>query len=124
MTAHCVVLAVAPLPVAVLITLVGGDDEDRAHVIAVQAHRVEQVDGPHDVDLIGLARPGNGAPHEGLCSHVDDQSGSARLQRGRHGIGVAHVAGDALHPLTDAGQLEQGRSRGTVGREASNPSAE
>ena len=71
MPAHRLVLAVAPLPLAVLVALVRGDVDHDAHV-ARSAHGVEHVHGAHHVGLVGLARVEVGAAHERLRGHVDD----------------------------------------------------
>ncbi len=108
MAAHWLVLAVSPLPLAVLIALVRGDVEQHAHVLPA-ADRIEQVDRAHHIGLIGQPRLLEGAAHERLRGHVDDDLGPMRVEHPGQGMRVAHIAVDAVHPVGDVGQLVERR---------------
>ena len=111
MAAHRVVLAIAPLPLAVLVALVAGDDEDDADV-APRRGGVEDVHGAHHVRRVGLDRVGVGAAHERLRGHVEDDLGPGLRERRRDGRQVADVAlvGSPRHRRTRA----RSNSRGPV----------
>jgi hypothetical protein len=105
--AHRLVLPVPPLPLTVLVALVGGDD-DRDPNAGARTHGVQDRDRAHDVDIKCLARFGERAAHERLCGHVDDDLWVGGGERRLHCGPVTHVGHRlASHPLTDSGQLVQ-----------------
>ncbi len=80
MAPHRLGLSVAPLPLPVLVALVGRDHEHHPHV-GPGADGVEDVDRSHHIDLEGLPGLGERAPHERLGGHVDHNLGPESLKR-------------------------------------------
>jgi hypothetical protein len=109
------VLPITPVPLAVLIALV------RCHVdhdpnVAGHAHRVEQVDRAHDVDVVRGPRVLERGTHERLGGHVDDDLGSVASDGGAQRVEIAHVAVDVLHARSHPGnRVERLLVRGAVG---------
>ena len=117
--AHRLVLAVAPLPLAVLVALVGGDVDDHAHARPSRAHGVEHVDRSHHVGLVGLARLGEGAAHQRLGGHVEHHLRARPRERRGDRVGVADVAATLSHARAHLRQLDTATgSVGTPTREA------
>ncbi len=124
MAAHRLVLAIAPLPLAVLVALVGGHVYENAHPLSIRAHRVEHVDRAHHVRRVSLGGLSERAAHERLGRHVDHHLRLGRAQHGDEGVAVTDIAADALHALPHPRQLIQRGIGRDIDREARHPGAE
>ena len=116
--AHRLVLAVAPVPLTVVVALVRGDVDDRLDA-ADAAHRLEHVDRAHDVRLVRLARRLEGASHERLRGHVDDDLRASGRDRVSQGVEVADVQPHVLARPRRRGRRR--RARDVVGTSRETP---
>ena len=105
-TAHRFILAVAPCPFAVLVTLIGGDIHHRLHAVCA-AHRFKQIHCAHHVGGVGVDRFDIGIAHQRLRRHVDHDLGFVFGKHRAQMRQIADVSYDAGHALTDFGNLEQ-----------------
>ena len=97
-TAHRVFLAVSMGPFAILVTLVGRDDDDGARTSG-EADRLEHVDRAHDVSRVGLHRLLVGQAHQRLRRQMENK---IRTRLGDHGEDGGEVADIALD-MTETG---------------------
>ena len=95
MSAHGLALAIPPLPLPVLVALVGGHDDDGAHTLYL-AHRLEQVHGTHDVRCIGADGVRVGRPDQRLGGHVDHDFRRRRPHAVQERLRIGHVTDLAL----------------------------
>ena len=93
---------------AIVVDLVGGDDEDALRAPA-RAQRFEQMRGAQRVDGERLDRIGDGAAHERLRGEMQHDLRVGGGDRRGDRLGVAQVAEARIEVAADLGEVEQRR---------------
>ncbi|MNZ71465.1 hypothetical protein D3C78_898280 [compost metagenome] len=105
MPTHRLVFTIAPLPLAVLITLVGGDIDNAAQIRAL-ARSLQHMQATHHVGGIGFHRLAIGQPHQWLSCHVNKQVGVEAGHTAGDGLQIADIANLGLHASLNPGFVE------------------
>lgn len=87
-------------------------------------HRIENVDGAHDVDGVRQHGIAQRAPDDGLRGQMEHDLRLRIAERVAHGAAVAHVDGELAHVSADVCQLVQRRAGGLAAGEPDDLCAE
>ena len=106
LAAKRIVFGERPAGLAIVVDLVGGDDEDALERRAI-AQRVEQMREAKRVDRDRLDRLGDGAAHQRLGREMEHDFRVGRRHGGAHGLRIAQIAEVRIEIAADVGEMKE-----------------
>ncbi|MOA01542.1 hypothetical protein D3C78_1209570 [compost metagenome] len=114
MSTHGLVFAITPLPLAVLVALVGSDIDDGPQARALTS-RFQHMKTAHHVGGIGFHRLTIGQPHQWLGSHMNEQIRVETGHAASYRLQISNITNLGLHASLNSSFVEQrwccGRSK-------------
>src|SRR6266849_1606465 len=107
MAAHRLVFAISPVPLAILVTFITGDDHKRLSCTLLP-DSLQNMDRPHHISCIGPDRILVGGPYQRLCGHVEYDIGSHGLEACENLVRLSDVEKMGLETI--AGNRQRGEA--------------